>query len=199
MPSVTPHVISPPDPSPSYPRPLPGAAPAAVTAQGTPDFSAVVVLQISAPSLAAAATSPPSAAGLAGAEGVLLPQPGPASPLPTPRSSALAWPLPPPAARGADESRAWCLIYNHLGTQLWQGRARQEMWQCPGSCAHTAYQRMLERLSNARGGLSCFIPAEDKLLYYRDTCLGEGAESWILELVQPGTRSSWSLVQREPG
>lgn len=120
-------------------------------------------------------------------------------PLPTPCSSALAWPLPPPAVWGADESREWCLIYNHLGTQLWQGRARQEMWQCPGSCAHTAYQRMLERLSNARGGLSCFIPAEDKLLYYRDTCLGEGAESWILELVQPGTRSSWSLVQREPG
>lgn len=169
MPSVIPHVISPSDPSPSSPPSLPGAgaAPAAVTAQGAPRFSAVLVPQSSVPSLAAAAPSPHSA------------PPAPASPLPTPCSSALAWPLPPPAARGADESRAWCLIYNQLGTPLWQGRARQEMWQCPGSCTHTAYQRMLERLCNARGGLSCFIPAEDKLLYYRDTCLGEGAESWI--------------------
>lgn len=183
-------MISPPDPSPSSPPSLPGAgaAPAAVTSQGAPGFSAVVAqppcwLQL----------SPHLLQGWRGLRGFCSPSPAHALLLCPGVASA------PARCSGADESRAWCLIYNQLGTQLWQGRARQEMWQCPGSCAHTAYQRMLERLSNARGGLGCFIPAEDKLLYYRDTCLGEGAESWILELVQPGIHSSWSFVHREPG
>lgn len=49
------------------------------------------------------------------------------------------------------------------------------MKQFLGSCTRTAYQMVLERLSNATGELSCSILAEEKLSV-TNMCLGAGAD-----------------------